>query len=183
MRWDQLFRDLEAQLEEADRAELMAEVADRTRGEVAGQRLHDRLAAAQGARVSVAVLGGAVVAGALTDTAPEWVLLAPGPGSTVLIPTAAVVAVTGLGAQLGAPAAAAAVRSRLGLAVALRALARDRLPVVVTARDGSTFPGTIDRVGADHLDLAEHPSGERRAGSVRSVRVISFAALACVRSA
>lgn len=183
MRWEQLFGDLEAQLDEADRTELAAEVADRTRREVAQQRLVDRLRAAVGSRVVVTVDGGAVVSGVVSDVAPEWLLLDDGPGGTALVPASAVVAVTGLGAALAAPAADRRVRERLGLGVALRAIARDRLPVVVLTRDGSAFPGTIDRVGADHLDLAEHPAGLRRQGVVRGVRVLAIAGLVAVRSA
>jgi hypothetical protein len=44
--------------------------------------------------------------------------------------------------------------------------------------------GTIDRVGADYLDLAEHaPDEPRRAGSVRAKRTVPFAAILFVQRA
>ncbi|HET8927649.1 MAG TPA: hypothetical protein VFN24_07440, partial [Microbacterium sp.] len=47
---------------------------------------------------------------------------------------------------------------------------------------GRTLSGTIDRAGADHLDLALHPAGTpRRASEVSGHRVVPFGAIACVR--
>jgi hypothetical protein len=43
--------------------------------------------------------------------------------------------------------------------------------------------GTIDAVGADHLDLAEHPEGvPRRRGNVTAMTTVPFQALVLVES-
>jgi hypothetical protein len=65
----------------------------------------------------------------------------------------------------------------------LRAIARDRTPVAVLLRDATTVAGTLDRVGADYIDVAEHaPQEPRRSGAVVRARTIPFAAVAAVRS-
>jgi hypothetical protein len=98
----------------------------------------------------------------------------------VLVPLAAVVALRSLGSQ-SAPARSA---RRFGLGYALRALSRDRATVVVSlVGDGPRLLGTIDGVGADHLDLAEHLEGlPRRRENVRAVATVPFAALVAVES-
>jgi hypothetical protein len=64
----------------------------------------------------------------------------------------------------------------------LRDIARRRLPVRVALTTGRTLVGTIDRVGADHLDLALHERGApRRASEVTGHRVVAFAAIQRVR--
>lgn len=183
MRWDALFRDLEGQLEAAERAALDAEVSDRTRREAARVVLADRLRAVLGSPVALHVAGVGQLHGRLLDVAGEWYLLEERPGRQALVPAAAVLGVSGLAPYATPPGATAAVVARLRLGSALRAIARDRVPVTVVLRDASTFAGTVDRVGADFFEVAEHPPGEpRRAASVRNVRAVPFAALAAVRS-
>ena len=66
---------------------------------------------------------------------------------------------------------------RFGLGYALRALSRDRATVAVSlVGGGPPLLGTIDAVGADHLDLAEHDEGvPRRRENVRAVATVPFA--------
>ena len=187
MRWQRLFDDLEARLDAADAAELSAEVAERTRRETALLSLGDRLEAAQGAHVQVHVdvgaPGGGQVLGRLAAAGPDWLLVTEVTGAEVLVPLGAVLGVTGVGARTAPPGAAGEVARRLDLRWALRGLARSRAGASLWLRDGSWLSGTLDRVGLDHVDLAEHLPGEaRRAGAVRSVRLVPLSGLAAVRS-
>jgi hypothetical protein len=119
----------------------------------------------------------------LLDAGVDWVLLEETGLREVLVPLAAVLAVTGVGSRSAAPGAEGEVARRLDLRWALRGLARDRAGVAVVLRDGTTVSGTLDRVGADHVDVAEHAPGEpRRASAVRQVRLVPLSALALLRS-
>lgn len=180
MRWDALFADLEAQLDAAD-DDLAAMHAERVRAEVAGVELRDRLRAALGQRVVLRLTGGGGVDGVLRAAGPDWLLVEEAAGEA-LVPLAAVVLLDGLTRSLAAPAGA--VEGRLGLASALRGVARDRSAVRIWlgAGDGGVLTGTVDRVGADHLDLARHAVDEaRRPGAVRGVVTVPLRALACLR--
>jgi hypothetical protein len=181
MRWDSLFEDLEAQLDAADAAELDAEVRERSRLEAAKLLLTERLLAAVGHPVSIQTRGAGVIRGALVQVLPEWLLVVDG-ASDVLVPLSAVLVVSGLGAAT-APPDEGTVARRLTLGYALRGLARSRVGVAVVLADGGVVHGTIDRVGADFLEISEHPPGEaRRSGLVRAVRTVPFAAVGAVRS-
>lgn len=183
VRWQALFDDLEAQLAAADAAELSAEVADRTRRETGLLRVVDRLRPAQGHPVTVALGAVGTVHGTLLDTGPDWLLLAEHGAREVLVPLDAVLGVTGLDARAQAPGSEGEVGRRLDLRWALRGLARSRAGVALVLRDGSVVTGTLDRVGADHVDLAEHAPGEpRRPADVRQVRLVPLPAITLVRS-
>lgn len=180
MRWEGLFDDLDAQWEAEERRDRDAEVADRTRRERAGVTLHARLAAHRGRRLRLSVRAAGPVDGEITDLGDGWVLLAASPGRReALVPLAAVTSVTGLGVG----AVEERTTRRFGLGYALRALSRDRAVVRVTDIDGAVVVGTIDAVGADALDLAEHPPEvPRRTTNVTAVRIIPLAAVALVES-
>lgn len=182
MRWDELFADLEGQLAATEVADLEAEIADRTRAEVARMRLVDRLRAASGHRLSVVLPARQLLSGRLAGVGPDWLLLTETPDREALVPLAVVLSVTGLGRRSAAPGSEGAVASRLGLTWALRGLARDRSPVTLGLVDGSSWAGTLDRVGADFVELAEHAPGEpRRPAGVSGIRAVPLAALAVVR--
>ncbi len=183
MRWEELFADLEAQVEALEAADLVAEISDRTRREQALLGLADRLRAA--ADTSLTVHAGSVaVCGRLLGSGRDWLLLEEPGRRQVLVALAAISSVAGLGGRTDVPGGDGEVARRLDLRWALRGLARNRLGVQVLLGDRSTLDGTLDRVGADHVDLALHAPGEvRRASAVREVRTVPLAAVVMVRSA
>ncbi len=182
MRWERLFADLEAQLDAAEQAEFAAEVADRTRREAARIRLADRLRAARWQTVTAHVLGAGAVTGEILEVGPDWVLLTEPPAREALVPLGVLLGVTGLGVAAAAPGSEGLVAARLGLGAALRGVARDRSPVAVVLVDGSTLTGTVDRVGADFVEVAQHAAGEpRRRSRVAGVRAVPVPALAVLR--
>lgn len=182
VRWDGLFAELEAEFAAAETLSADAELRDRVRRETATVRLVDRLAAAVGRDLSVYV-AGELLRGRLTEAGPDWLLLEESPGRDALIPLVAVASVGGLGRWSAVAGAEGRVGARLDLAYALRGLARDRAGVTLSLIDGSTCSGTIDRVGADFVEIAEHPAAEaRRDRSVSAVRTVPRSALLVVRS-
>ena len=71
---------------------------------------------------------------------------------------------------------------RMTLGFVLRDLVRRRVGVAVHLRSGRSLTGTIDRAGADHLDIALHePGAPRRASEVTGHRLVPFDALAWIR--
>jgi hypothetical protein len=78
------------------------------------------------------------------------------------------------------PAPAAASR-RYQFALALRELARRREPVRVELADATRCDGTVEAVGSDYLEVAEHELGEaRRRAAVRARRFVGFAVVVAV---
>ncbi len=191
MRWDELFADLEGQLEAGLGAEERDREAEEERLRVGRLTIRDRLAAvAASSSPSLAVqlvtgepltirprtFGRDWVAGDLPDHRGGAQAILPIGAIAALLPTpgqvvASVVPVPGAGT----------LTDRLGLHFVLRDLCRRRRQVVVVTGRGS-FIGTFDRVGRDHADLAVHADGEwRRSGAVQQIRVISLADVVLVR--
>lgn len=184
MRWDALFSDMEAQFAEGERLALDAEISERARAETASVALADRLRGSLDSHVAVHLVCGRVFEGTLSHAGADALVLNE-MRHQVLIPYGAVASYAGLGRV--SVAETSQVRRRIGLAHALRGLARDRAELAVTLRHaperGSGLAGVIDRVGSDFLDLALVTPGEsRRASQVRQVATIPFAALGALRS-
>ena len=183
LRWQRLFGDLDGAFEAALRAELDAEVADRTRAEWIRIGLLDRLRAATGRQVTVSLDGAGSLAATVLQVGAGWALLDAG-GIEVLINAVSIVSIAGLGATGAEPLLPNSIESRLGLGYVLRGLSRDRTRVVATLRDGSTLTGTIDRVGADAVDIAQLRTNEPDpAGGAAVWRSVPFTAIALVRTA
>lgn len=182
-RWERLFADLEAMAARDDQAELDAEVADRTRGELGRIRLADRLRAAHGHEVAVMLATQQSLSGAVREVGPDWLLLAESAANEVLVPLDAVCGVRGLGDVSAYPGSEGRVGAKLDLRYALRRLARDRAPLTAVLTSGAALHGTCDRVGVDFIELAEHaPDEPRRARAVRRVSAVPLGALVLVRS-
>lgn len=182
MRWDELFDDLAGEAAALDLAERAGEVAERTRAEVGQIDLVARIRPAVGAPVKVRCRGELQLSGQLSRVGPDWLLLDEDTGREALVPVAAIVSIGGLGRLSAVPGSEGVVGARLGLRSALRAVARDRSVVAAHLIDGPVLSGTLDRVGADFVELAAHPTGEwRRAGEVRDAAAIPFGALVAVR--
>ncbi|WP_106816230.1 hypothetical protein [Microbacterium timonense] len=195
MRWDRFFDDLEDQLAsewEAERAALDTE-AERLR--LSRVTLAERLAllcsrdTGPATVASFDLTDGTSLRATVTGLGADWVALAPAEGSAaaVIAPLAAITTVGMPHADLLRTARPAPPRSaladRLTFGFVLRDLVRRRAPVAVHLVSGRVLTGTIDRAGADHLDLALHePGSPRRAHAVSGYRLVPFAAVSWIRA-
>lgn len=191
MRWDRLFADLEGRFDELADEEADAERADRERVAIGAISAHERLAGAVGRPIRVGLAGGAIVAGALRAVGPDWLLVAEREQRDCVLPWRSVAVVQGITAATGP--APSGLDLRLDLRHALRGLARDRAPVQIALSGGAgggpmagpsgELIGTIDRVGADFIEMALHAAGEpRRMAAVRSVALVPLASILFVRA-
>ncbi len=124
------------------------------------------------------IVDGGQVAGLVAAVGRDVVVLAADDGDWA-IPAWGISAVI----ELGAGAREATSPSeRLGFASVLRAWARQRSVVRVLRVGSGPLDGTVDAVGADHLDLAEHDPGEpRRSEAVRRRVTVPLGAIAALR--
>lgn len=208
MRWDNLFDDLESQLEHELGVEDLELRVEEERLRLGRLSLRNRLRAASGAELGRSVALHLWLAdGSTARLRPvtfgrDWVsgdLVADQRGTgrhgasvRALVPLDAIASVgldddrleESLRAEpdpaAGADAAPRLI-DRLGLAFALRDLARRRSAITITTVT-ETLHGTIDRVARDHFDMALHdPGSPRRPANVRGIRIVPMAALILVR--
>jgi hypothetical protein len=178
MRWTYLFDDLDSQLVSLIDAERDGEVAERTRIEAGRLTLLDRLRGATGHAISLRCSGVGPCNGRLSRVGRDWLLVVESTGAETLVPLHSVLGVGGLGRHSSAPVGAL----ELGLRSVLRGIVRDRAPVRLILGDGTPVDGTLDRVGADFVEVAEHPIGEpRRPGVVHAVRTVPLCGLGVLR--
>lgn len=177
MRWEQLFGDLEAQADAADRDELAGEVADRTRRELALVTVEDRMRASVGTPVEVGLAGGHRVSGVIREVGSGWLWLDHATGPALVV-TAAICELVGLGAAVAPPLNE--VDARLRLPHVLRAVAQDRRRCAVGLTDGRVVRGVLTRVGRDFVDLIDRQTLAPTRTSA-GPRTVALAALAVVR--
>jgi hypothetical protein len=201
MRWDNLFDDLESQLEQELGAEEGDLLAEEERLRLGRLTIRDRVIAMTrpgdgvSEQVRLALRDGSAVTVAIGSVGRDWLVgeligarrgscVVPLPAVAALQPTPEQLA-RSVGAEPGAHPTvepAASLSARLGLGFVLRDLCRRRAAVDISTASGERLHGTIDRVGRDHLDLAEHEPGvPRRAASVGRIRILPFSELLLVR--
>lgn len=194
MRWQNLFDDLESQLESELGAEEIDLLAEEERLRLGRLTLRDRIRAlhaeSPASLLAVTLRDGERVALTLAALGRDWFAgeLDAGSLRSAIVPLAALATLDPVGGQLSsslridpAPEPPTALSARLGLAFVLRDLCRRRAEVEVHL-GGERLHGTIDRVGRDHLDVAEHAPGEpRRTAAVARIRIVAFAAVDLVR--
>jgi len=175
-----VFDELEAEFEAGLRREADQETMAAVRAELGSTVLWEQLARRLGTDM-VAIAGDRVLRGSAVASYPEFLVLRADDGAEHLIPYGPAVSVA-LPAEPPPlrPTPGPAVR-RYQLALALRELARRRDPVRVDLGDGTSMDGTIEAVGRDYLEIAEHDPGvAQRRAAVRARRFVGFAAIVAV---
>lgn len=197
MRWDNLFDDLESQLEQELSADEIDIQAEEERLRLGRLSMRDRITAMRdsgGIRdpLRVVLSCGMAVAVRPKTVGKDWIS-----GDLVdesrrelqcIIPVTAIASLVlsreqvadSLDASVGQERANG-LSERLGLGFVLRDLCRRRRAIDVELASGLVH-GTVDRVGRDHLDLAIHDAGTpRRDGAVTQYRVVPFDQIQLVR--
>lgn len=196
MRWDNLFDDLEGQLEHelnADSGDLRAEEERLRLGRLS---LRNRLVSltadhdpGAGRVLRLALVTGETVTLRPTTFGRDWFaaeLLGTARATQCVIPLDAIAAVILAPGDVDPSLApesesAARIMERIGLPFVLRDLCRRRKSVEISTPAG-VLSGTIDRVGRDHLDLAVHAPGTvRRSRDVTQYRIIPLRQIQLVR--
>lgn len=190
MRWQNLFDDLESQLEHELGAEQIDLRAEEERLRLGRLSLRDRiramLASPDGGtstpQLSLVLRDGERMSPAISTIGRDWIageIEGTGARRSVVVPLGAIAGILsdagrpadGLGAD-PPPESPTSLSSRLGITFVLRDLCRRRAAVDLKI-EAERVHGTIDRVGRDHLDLAEHAVGEfRRSSAVAQFRLL-----------
>jgi hypothetical protein len=206
MRWDNLFDDLESQLEQELTAEEIDLQAEEERLRLARMSIRDRVFAIHSSMgptesyaIRVLLKNDETIsvrpaafgkdwfsADLLEDSQRRSQCVVPIHAIAALVLTREQVALSlgessDSGSSSGSTASARGISARLNLAFVLRDLCRRRRSLELHLA-GSILHGTIDRVGRDHLDLAVHePGTPRRENEVSHYRLVPFERVLFVR--
>jgi hypothetical protein len=199
MRWDNLFSDLESQLEFGLTAEDDDLRAEEERLRLGRLTLRDRLMALSavsergaGYPIDVILRDGRTASLRVRTFGRDWLAADLVDGSSrhaqCILPIAAISGVALTRRQIRHSleprpdtGATGSIADRLAFPFILRDLCRRRVGIELVTL-GETLFGTIDRVGRDHLDLAVHEAGgPRRESQVEAHRMVSLEGVVMVR--
>lgn len=193
MRWNRFFEDLEHELDSELEVQQASVDGEAERLRVSRLELRTRFLALSGSDVMLELSGGSLLIGRVVAVGADWIGLIREPGGAALVPLRSIHAIrigreamlASVGAGAGrdsAKPARTSLSERQTFGYVLRDLARRRIAVVLQQNDERALAGTIDRVGADHLDLALHDRGApRREAEVSGYRIVPLAAVAWVQ--
>lgn len=176
-----VFEDLEAEFEAGLRHEDEQGATEALRAQQGETLLWEYLARRVGWQVVVRAQGR-VLHGTLVASYVDFCVLQSESGAPHLVGL-------GAGVSIGVPAgqrrtlqpAPRRTEPRYRLMLALRELARRREPIIAVLVDGSEVSGTIETVGRDYVEVAEHDPGEpRREVAVHGRRVLPLPTLVLV---
>ncbi len=175
-RFEALLNGIAAEAEAADAAALDADIAEVERAARAESRVLDRLRGQ--ARVTLEMVGGQLVTGLVAAVGRDVVVLAADDGDWA-VPLWGISAVVNPG---DSARSARSMSERLGMLSVARAWSRQRSVVRIMRIGAPPLDGTVDSVGADYVELAEHDPGEPRRGeAVRRQVLIPLGAISGIR--
>lgn len=159
MRWDSLFNDLEAQLEEQEHAQLREEIAENTRIERATAELLPTLFGCHGLEMTLRLAGGTEVRAQLGPCANDYICMENARSQWVIRRPA--IQSIALPAR-SRPAPGHSTESRTApFATVVRGLLRDRARCSIYGLHGAELAtGTLMQVAKDFVRIAVHPSDE-----------------------
>ena len=174
-----LFEELEAEFEASLRREADQQTVAALRAQAAETLLWEALARRVGSDVTVQA-GPRWFRGTLVASYPDFFVIRD------RLSRAQYLVRLGPAVSVALPPEPQALRllpapPRYRFILALRELARRREPVRLELADGNDIAGTIEVVGNDHLEIAEHNFGEaRRQTALTGRRLLALAAVAVV---
>jgi hypothetical protein len=175
-----VFDELEVEFEAGLRREAEQEAVAAVRAELGTTVLWEQLARRVGNEAGV-LAGARSFRGSVIASYPEFLVLRAADGSEHLIRYGPAISVALPPEPPDLRPTPPLAARRYQFALALRELARRREPVRLELGDGTRFDGTIEAVGSDYLEVAEHDPGEaRRRAAVRARRFVGFAAVVAV---
>jgi hypothetical protein len=199
MRWNNLFDDLESQLEQELTAEEIDLKAEEERLRLGRLSIRDRIVAIQAAEgrdsqftIRLQLSDASVIFVRPLTFGKDWfaadLIEESQRHSQCVVPLAAITEVVLGRAQIeqslrmpDAPESGRSLSARLSLAFVLRDLCRRRKSMELHLTTGLVH-GTIDRVGRDHIDVAVHDAGTpRRENEVNQYRVVPLGQIVLVR--
>lgn len=181
MRWNDLFADLEGQLEFGHWQHMEQDAAELTRGMWSELMLMDRLRATIGDQVRIVLKDGRNQMMHVETVGPNWLGGLDETGAVLIVRDA----IVGVDANLRrAVVPSKPLRAGPSMAAIYRGLARRREALQIIGASGDVIAeGTIDRVGQDHLDVAMHARDEfRRSAALQGMRIVAFDAILMVRA-
>lgn len=159
MRWDSLFDDLEAQLDEQNRAQLRDEISENVRIERSTAELTQTLARFQGLELTIRLSGATEIRATLGPVSTDYLCLETDRSQWVI--RRQTVESIALPQTQGSGLSWRHQSKSIRFASVIRGLLRDRSRCQIHGRNGNALAeGTLAQVAKDYLIIDVHPRDE-----------------------